>query len=327
MVFRFQVIKEMFMISSIRLRFISYFADNLCPDRFSLTSDEADKNDFYEVHIIVPCGTDDEIRDLEKISRGALNVYFQFIPAKPSVVVNRHIKGRRWIRGDVESSEFYLNRDSLRFARIDVYYYYGKWSVREDDCSTFTLFKLFSNRVFRTIYFVILFHKVTTFFKKRKVSKRLKTPFRSKFEIYEALMNNDDFLRRGTFKKSDISRLIFGDHFVGEYEIYQKVNQSVDWIMDACLEDGEIEKVRGIDDTNPTYKVKGKGIHYFTLTKEKIKSEEENRKIQSQQVSIQNKMVWLTFLLVIATFLTALGSLDELTPMYNKISGYVRGCF
>jgi len=289
-----------------------------------LTSNEALKNDFYEVHIIVPCGTDDDIRKVERINRAALTILFKFTPTNPAVVVNKHIKGRRWIRGEVESQEFYLNKDSLQFARIDIHYYYRKWRVTENDCSLLTLLKLFFNRAFKTIYLVILFHKIITFLKKRKVSKRLKTPFRSKFEIYEALMNNDNFLRMGTFKKSDISNLIFGDHYIEEREIYQKVNQSIDWVLDICLEDGEIEKLVGIDDTNQTYKVKGKGIHYFTLTKEKIRSEEENRKIQNQQVSIQNKMVWLTFLLVIATFLTALASLDELTLIYNNTAGYIK---
>jgi len=310
------------MIGSIKLKLISYFANNLCPDRFSLTSNEAYQNDFYEVNIIVPCGTDDNIKKVEKINRGALTIFFKFTPMSPAVVVNKHIKGIRWIRGEVESSEFYLNKDSLRFARIDICYYYKKWNVREDSCSVFTLFKLFSNRAFKTIYFVILFHKVMTFLKKRKVSKRLKTPFRSKFEIYEALMNNDDFLSKGTFKKSDISTLIFGDHFVGEYKIYQKVNQSIDWIIDACLEDGEIEKQAGIDDTNPTYRVKGKGIHYFTLTKENIKREEENNIIQKQQIKIQNRMLLLTFFLVIGTFLAGIDKIDHLINIYEWLVGY-----
>ncbi|HFG2109766.1 TPA: hypothetical protein ACGGR2_003575 [Vibrio cholerae] len=57
--------------------------------------------------------------------------------------------------------------------------------------------------------------------------------------------------------------------------------------------------------------MKGKGIHYFTLTKEQIKNEEHNKQIQKAQVKIQNRMLLLTVLLVIATFITAIDKFDD----------------
>jgi hypothetical protein len=157
---------------------------------------------------------------------------------------------------------------------------------------------------------------------------------RSKFEIYEALMNSDDFLRKGTFKKSELSKLIFGNHYVGKFEIYQKVSQSLDWILDSCVEDKEIQKISANQEHDPLYKMKGNGIHYFTLTKEKLANAENNRIIQQQQVRLQWWMTFLTLLLVIGTFLTAVDKIDAakeyLAPLLtycNQVLNYIEAIF
>ncbi|MGH1441434.1 MAG: hypothetical protein ACRBBR_15065 [Cellvibrionaceae bacterium] len=132
-------------------------------------------------------------------------------------------------------------------------------------------------------------------------------------------MNNDNVLRKGSFTKSELSNVLFGNHYVGEYSVYQKVSKSLDWILDACIEDGEMRKVGNQDDS--LYEIKGKGIHYFTLTKEHLKNEEANKLIQQQQISIQKKMVRLTVFLVIGTFLSAIDKSEQIkTFMTGLIS-------
>ncbi|CAK3523936.1 hypothetical protein VCRA2122O341_30078 [Vibrio crassostreae] len=74
----------------------------------------------------------------------------------------------------------------------------------------------------------------------------------------------------------------------------------------------QVSRVSHERDHDPLFKMKGKGIHYFTLTKEQIKNEEHNRLIQKAQVKIQQRMLLLTFLLVIATFITTIDKFDDL---------------
>lgn len=310
------------LIHFLKIRLIRYFAKNICPSRFSLSSEEAKNNDFYEVRIYVPDGENSEIALIPKRNRGALTVLFEFIPEKPTSPRKGYIKGIAKKREDADFSGFYLSDEFIRFARIDVYYYYGYWNVREDNCSLFMLVKLFLLRSIRLIYIEIFIHKILRYFRNRRISKRLRFPLRSKFEIYEALMASDSYLRRGTFKKSELSSLVFGKHSSGEFKIFQKVSQSLDWVLEACIEDEEIERISDSSSDDQLYRVKGKGIHYFTLTKENIKREEENKIIQKQQIKIQNRMLLLTFLLVIGTFLAGIDKVDHLINLYEKLVGY-----
>ena len=68
--------------------------------------------------------------------------------------------------------------------------------------------------------------------------------------------------------------------------------------------------------------MKGNGIHYFTLTKEKLVNAENNRVIQRQQVSLQRWMAFLTLLLVIGTFLTAVDKIDAAKQYLVPVLSY-----
>ncbi|WP_258006919.1 hypothetical protein [Vibrio diazotrophicus] len=133
-------------------------------------------------------------------------------------------------------------------------------------------------------------------------------------------MSSDKFLTKGTFNKSDLVELLLGQKSIFDYELHRKFSQSLDWILEACVEDGEIIRVSHANDTNPLYKMKGKGIHYFTQTKENIRNEEHQKFIQKTQVSIQNRMLFLTFLLVIATFMTAVDKFDATLEVIYKLA-------
>ncbi len=112
-----------------RLRYfiISYFSKHICPDRFSLTSDEAKKNDFYEVRIYIPDATNEEIKKIPKKNRGALKVKFEFLPNKNSARWGGILAGRKKSRADAEFTECLLSKEYLRYSRIDVNYYFGHW--------------------------------------------------------------------------------------------------------------------------------------------------------------------------------------------------------
>jgi hypothetical protein len=321
-------------INKIRFHLICYFSKHICPSQFSLSSDEAKKNDFYEVHIYIPKATNEDISQIPENNRGALKIKFEFMPTKNGKRWGEILAGVKKSREDVEWQPTLLSAAFLKYSRIDVNFYFGHWNVREQKCSLFTLTRLYLLRKVKLIYLEILFNKLENFINKHRVYRKIRSPLRSKFEIYEALMNSDDFLRKGTFKKSELSKLIFGNHYVGKFEIYQKVSQSLDWILDSCVEDKEIQKISANQEHDPLYKMKGNGIHYFTLTKEKLANAENNRIIQQQQVRLQWWMTFLTLLLVIGTFLTAVDKIDAakeyLAPLLtycNQVLNYIEAIF
>lgn len=300
---------------------VAYFSKHICPDRFSLTNEKAKKNDFYEVHIYVPDASNDEIAKIPRKNHGALRIKCEFMPIRNASRWGDILAGKIKNTGDVEFSEGMLSSDYLMYSRIDVNYYFGYWNFREQDCSISTLIYLFIMRSLKLVYLSIIKYNLVKYFRKLRSRRKLRSPLKSKYEIYEALMNNDNVLRKGAFTKSELSNALFGNHYVGEYTVYQKVSKSLDWILDACIEDGEIKKIGNQDD--PLYEIKGKGIHYFTLTKEHLKNDEANKLIQQQQITIQKKMVWLTVFLVIGTFLSAIDKSEEIKRVMTDLISWL----
>lgn len=302
---------------------VGYFSKYGCPRQFSLTSEDAKTNDFYETRIFFPQADYKKLEGMSVSERNHCRVLYTFLPNKNGLYTKNLIKGKKFIDG-VESSDCYVSASSLQFVRIDVTYYYGHWQVSEKNCSSITLIKLVFWRAFRLIWADIFVSKMSAKYDSWMISKRLRTPLKSKFEIYESLMKNEKFLTSGNFRRSDISFAILGDKKFRDYTRYKKFSQSLDWILDACVEDGEIIRINpNGQDIDPLYKMKGKGIHYFTLTKEQIKNEEHNKQIQKNQVSIQNRMLFLTFLLVIATFMTALDKFDEAWVLVVRFTDWI----
>lgn len=271
----------------------------------------------------MPDASNEEISKIPKANRGALRINFEFMPVKNAMEWGNILSGVRKYREDINFKECKLSASYLRYSRIDVNYYFGHWNVYEKDCSLFTLIKLASFKALGAIYVSIFFHKVTKYIQKVRVFRALRVPVRSKYEIYEALMNNDDFLRIGTFRKSELSKMLFGKHYIVEHKIYQKVSQSLDWILESCVEDDEVLRISPQNEHDPLYRVKGKGIHYFTLTKESIENREANKKIQEQQIIIQRRMSWLTVLLVIGTFMTAIDKWDKVKELVSTVTAHI----
>lgn len=316
-----QVPENKLKIITDKLKFllVAYFSKHICPDRFSLTSEEAKKNDFYEVHIYVPDASNDEISKIHRRNIGALGIKCEFMPSKSAARWGDILAGKMKYTGHNKFSERLLSSYYLRYSRIDVNYYFGHWDIREQDCSISTLIYLFLLRYVRFVYLITLKHKLFKYFRQRRSRRQLRVPLRSKYEIYEVLMSNDSVLRTGSFTKNELSNALFGNHYMGEFSIYQKVSKSLDWILELCIEDGEI---REVGNQQGLYQIKGKGIHYFTLTKEHLKNEEANKLIQRQQIVIQTRMFWLTVLLVFGTLLSAIDKIEEIKGFWESLINF-----
>ncbi|WP_337162741.1 hypothetical protein [Vibrio fluvialis] len=306
-----------------RIKFwaLAYFAKNACPIRFSLSSEAAKNNDFYETYVYFPQGTVEQLNSMSKERVRSQKLLYMFTPLKNGLQANKLIKGYKFL-DDNQTTECFVSEAALKHARIDVTYYLGYWRDEHTHCTLAKLVKMVLWRKWRLMYIDIFFSKIRQKFRSWHVSKRLRTPLRSKYEIYESLMSSDKFLTKGTFNKTDLVELFLGQKSVFDYELHRKFSQSLDWILEACVEDGEIVRVSHANDLNPLYKMKGKGIHYFTQTKENIRNEEHQKKIQKTQVSIQNSMLFLTFLLVIATFMTAVDKFDATLEVIYKFADW-----
>jgi hypothetical protein len=289
---------------NIRFWALNYFAHHACPRRFSLTSESAKKNDFYVVRVCFPQGSRKKLEKLNKSAVGAQKDLYHFTPSKGQQHRKGLIQGKKISRHEVVEDCF-VSAGSLKFVSIDVTYYLSTWSTKETHCTDLMLVKMVLWRSFGLMRLDILHSEITRKVRLWRVNKRLRTPLKSKFEIYECLMSNESFLRTGHFRKSDITKCFLGGSHTGDFNLNRKMSQSLDWILDASIEDAEIVRISHKNDDDPVFKMKGKGIHYFTLTKEQIKNEEHNKQIQKAQVKIQKRMLLLTALLVIAAFITA----------------------
>ncbi|XNT03419.1 hypothetical protein AB6D20_006385 [Vibrio splendidus] len=276
---------------------LKYFSKHICPKKFSLSSDEAKKYNFYEVRVIFPTDRD--------------KVLYQFMPEDNGVVRSGLVSGCKFVNPELTENCF-VSEHSLKRARFDVIYYFKGWRIDEQHCSEITLIKFVLWRALFLIYPYLTYTKLKNKLNSWRVTKRLRTPLKSKYEIYESLMSNDTFLKTGQFRQSDIVSGLLGGKHIANFDLTRKLSKSLDWILESSIEDGEISRVSHERDHDPLFKMKGKGIHYFTLTKEQIKNEEHNRLIQKAQVKIQQRMLLLTFLLVIATFITTIDKFDDL---------------
>ncbi|MGI2106786.1 hypothetical protein ACRN9A_16730 [Shewanella frigidimarina] len=302
---------------------VSYFSKHVYTKPFSHSSESVNSVNFFDVSIYIPNALNDEIKNKPKKARDNISVNFKFKPSQNAARWGWILNGFMKRTDDQKYTDCLLSADHLRYARIDIKYYFMGWIVQEHKCSMFMLIKLFLFKFAGLIYISIIKQKITIYFHDLKMSKRLGTPLRSKLEIYEAIINIDSFLQNGTFKKSELTISLFGTQHVGKFKIHQQVSQSLDWILDSCVEDNEMTRISQNTHSNTLYKVNGKGIHYFTLTKENIKNSESLRNMQEQQIVIQRQMLLLTALLVVVTFIAIDGAKEIFISVVTPVFPYV----
>lgn len=300
----------MFFLESIRFGALKYFTKHACPKTFSLTSVDAKQNNFYEIRVFVPHEQNPE------------EILYSFVPSKEKQPRVNLLKGTKF-SDSAPPANCYISPATLANSKINVKYYLGTWVCEEQDCNELQLVKLVLWKYLGLMRIDVLISKLTRYFRNWRISKRLRSPLKSKFEIYERLMSSEKFLDTGTFSRNDVIDLFLDSKSFTDFRVRQRFTNSLNWIFEACVEDGEIVQI-GTNTFNPLYKMKGKGIHYFTLTKEQIKNEEHNKKIQKSQTKIQNGMLICTALLVVVTAITAFDKYDEvfraLSPLIDKLA-------
>ncbi|CAK3523846.1 hypothetical protein VCRA2122O341_30077 [Vibrio crassostreae] len=205
---------------------LKYFSKHICPKKFSLSSDEAKKYNFYEVRVIFPTDRD--------------KVLYQFMPEDNGVVRSGLVSGCKFVNPELTENCF-VSEHSLKRARFDVIYYFKGWRIDEQHCSEITLIKFVLWRALFLIYPYLTYTKLKNKLNSWRVTKRLRTPLKPKYEIYESLMSNDTFLKTGQFRQSDIVSGLLGGKHIANFDLTRKLSKSLDWILESSIEDSSIQ--------------------------------------------------------------------------------------
>lgn len=136
-----------------RIKFwaLAYFAKNACPRQFSLSSEAAKYNDFYETNVYFPQGTVEQLNFMSKDKVRSQKLLYRFIPFKNGLQANKLIKGYRFV-DDNQITECFVSEAALKHARIDVTYYLGFWRDENTHCTTAKLVQLVLWRKWRLMY-------------------------------------------------------------------------------------------------------------------------------------------------------------------------------
>ncbi len=298
--------------NSIKFFFLSYFIKYKCPPRFSLTSEQAKNNNFYEIHIYVPHpNTDAHLKSGEDRF-----VYMSFIPDNVESKFLKLFSGRKKYFESDDLTNGHLSSDYLCFSRIDVNYYRGHWSAREHDCSLLTLFRLYLYKKVGLIHLTIIKEKYLKYRKKRRVKNLTKNAvvnvIKGKFELYSAIMSDDEILSKGQFSEKQLADILFGYDYMVDISTYNLVNNALTWVLEACVQDGELQEIN-----DGKFKITAKGVHYFTITREAVKNKEDINNLTIQQIKVQRSVSILTYLLVLAAIVTALSQAKSACSGYD----------
>lgn len=294
--------------NSIKFFFLSYFIKYKCPPRFSLTSEKAKNNNFYEIHIYVP-----HPRTKVALKRGEDRpIYMSFFPDEVASRYFRLMSGRKKYNDSDDLVPGFLSAEYLSYARLDVYYFRGTWQVREHNCSLFALLRLYLYKRIGLIHISILKDNILKLIKLWKVNKLkrnvVQNVIKGKYEIFQAIMSSDSIMSKGSFSQSELSDILFGTDYLVETSSYFLVRNSLKWILDACVHDGELQV---INQDRSTFKITGKGVHYFTETRQKYLQLENINKLTEKQIKVQKSVSFLTYLLVVVGFVTALSQAEQ----------------
>ncbi len=211
-----------------------------------------------------------------------------------------------------------LSQDYLTNSQIRIESWHGDKMIFVDKATTFTLLRHWSFFRLKTFNFFYsskwalrAIPKVVNIFKTLK-------PLKTKNDIYKALLKNKSFLRTGTFYFNELSAELFGkSHFIN-FKRYQLRKQSLEWVLSACVQNGEMLCISPKNGSNKFYKVLGVGINEFTKLEEYVKNQKAARRSQ-------RAMVVLTAFIAIATIVQALNTFDKsyLLKLFEKVSSWL----
>ncbi|EIJ0971173.1 hypothetical protein LH716_004265 [Vibrio vulnificus] len=297
--------------SLIRYYLISYFAKHL--------DDESNKFRFlprYRVELFIANDTRLEsyqfIReDLVKYS----NVKLRFTPSSSTVRGGvRLLKGKD--SGSFPKKECLLSYDHLAFIKVSIGIVLNNWSDHDNTYSTIKLFKYFLYRKLGIFYFSILKSKLKVIKNKLFNKVRPVDVVKSKYEIFQAIFSNDYFVNYGSFDRKDLVDLLYPNKEYRGVISRSAISSSVNLVVESCVESGEF-KIINKDRPNERIKVTGKGINFFTETKESYKKDASLFELQSSQTKTQRSVAWLTFVLAIATTLSLVDKIELIEYWWN----------
>ncbi|WP_156501742.1 hypothetical protein [Alteromonas stellipolaris] len=243
-------------------------------------------------------------------------IYMSFFPEEIYSVFFRLFKGKKRYSGLDKVTDGIISADYLRFARIDVEYLRGNWSTKEHDCSIVTLIKFYLYRKIGLIHLSVLKEKCNHYIKKRRIKNLTKNPvisvIKGKFELYQAIMSDENVLSEGQFSEKQLADILFGYDYMVDISTFNLVDNALTWILEACVEDGELRET-----ADGHYSITAKGIHYFTTTREAIQNRENINSLTLQQLKVQRSVSWLTYLLLLTALVTALSQAESACDGYD----------
>lgn len=298
----------MFSRFSISIKFfcLSYFVKHRLPHIESRSANEEAEKNHYLICIYMPnpkltCNIN---------SNEDCPIYISFFPEDIKSAYFRLFSGKKRYRDVDNVKDGTFSADYLRFARIDVEYLRGNWSNKEHDCRTGTLIKFYLYRKLGLINLSILKEKLNRYLKKRRIKNLTKNPvisvIKGKFELYQAIMSDEKILSEGQFSEKQLADILFGYDYMVDISTFHLVDNALTWMLEACVEDGELRKTVDGD-----YSITAKGVHYFTATREAMQNREDVKSLTKQQLKVQKSVSLLTYLLVLTAFITALSQAEN----------------
>lgn len=303
----------MFSRFSISLKFfcLSYFVKHRLPHNESRSVNEEAEENHYLIRIYMP---NPKLTSNIK-SNEDCPIYISFFPEGIKSVYFRLFSGKKRYRDVDDVKDGIFSADYLRFARIDVEYLRGNWSTKEHDCRTGTLIKFYLYRKIGLIKLFILKEKLKHYLSKRRIKNLTKNPVSSvikgKFELYQAIMSDEKILSEGQFSEKQLADILFGYDYMVDISTFYLVDNALTWMLEACVEDGELIKTVDGD-----YSITAKGVHYFTVTREAMQNRDDVKNLTKQQLKVQKSVSLLTYLLVLTALVTAFSQAE------NAYDGY-----
>ncbi|HHB1562406.1 TPA: hypothetical protein ACN98A_004523 [Vibrio parahaemolyticus] len=227
-------------------------------------------------------------------------VQLEFSPKNSRYRFGNVIEGVGKTRDGIEYSDKFITPNNLRYARVDISFYQGRW---EEHDTTYGVLKLIRYFLYRKAF---LFHVEIVLEKLKVLRNRIFHKVRplevikSKYEIYQAIFSTPDFLKYGVFNKYDLINVLY------------KNGEMID-----------IENKKSTISSYRRMKVTGAGVNYYTLVKQEFKKDQVNQNIMKKQTRIQFFTVLFTFVLTVVTALSLVDKKEELSPLYDDAVEYL----
>lgn len=271
----------------------------------------------YDIELFIAGNT--HIKKGKRVSKDLLMSSRVKLRFKPKKVYSKRLRVLSGIdSGSVSQQQCYLSYDHLAHMKVCIYVEQNRWSDSTNTYSTFTLFKYYLYRKLAFFYIVIAWEKISWI--KNRIFHRLRPldVVKSKYEIFQAIFESKDFVKRGVFNQSDLIDLLYPKKEYKGVIPRTVISNSVKLVIESAIESGELASINK-DRPNERIKVTGLGINFYTETKEAYKKDVQLLKLQKSQTYTQRIIAWLTLVLAIGTLLTLVDKVDLILYWWNYV--------